>query len=56
MQLIVTVITVVLCAVALMILIVSGPVAESIGKTIGVGDDLVTVWNIAKWPVLAPSW
>ena len=53
MQLIVTVITVVLCALALVILIVSGPVAESIGNTIGVGDDLVTVWNIAKWPVLA---
>ena len=36
-----------------MILIVSGPVAESIGNAIGVGDDLVTVWNIAKWPLLA---
>ena len=45
MQLIVTVITVVLCAVALVILIVSGPVAEAIGKAIGVGDDLVTVWD-----------
>ena len=38
---------------ALVILIVSGPFAESIGKAIGVGDDLVTIWNIAKWPVLA---
>ena len=55
MQLIVTVVTVVLCAVALVILIVSGPVAESVGKAIGVGDDLLTVWNIAKWPVLALS-
>ncbi len=53
MQLIVTVTTVLLCALALLILIVSGPVAESIGNVIGVGDDLVTVWNIAKWPLLA---
>ena len=53
MQVIVTVITVTLCAVALVILIVSGPLAESIGQAIGVGDNLVTVWNIAKWPLLA---
>ncbi len=53
MQLIVTVTTVVLCALSLVILIVSGPVAKSIGDTIGVGNDLVTVWGIAKWPVLA---
>ena len=53
MQVIVTVTTVLLCALALVILIVSGPVAESIGNVIGVGDNLVTVWNIAKWPVLA---
>ncbi len=53
MQLVVTVTTVVLCAAALVILIVSGPVAESVGRSIGVGDNLVTVWNYAKWPVLA---
>ena len=53
MQLIVTVISVTLCAVALVILVVSGPVAEAIGKAIGVGDDLVAVWDYAKWPVLA---
>jgi membrane protein len=53
MQLVLTVTTVLLCAVALVILIVSGPVAESIGAAIGVGDDLVVVWGWAKWPVLA---
>ncbi len=53
MQLIVTVTTVLLCAVALVILIVSGPVAESVGNTIGVGNDLVVIWGYAKWPVLA---
>ena len=38
---------------ALVILIVSGPVAESVGNAIGVGDDLVMIWDWAKWPVLA---
>ena len=53
MQVIVTVINVVLCAAALLILIISGPVAEAVGSAIGVGDDLVVIWNWAKWPVLA---
>jgi membrane protein len=53
MQLVVTVVTVVLCAVALVILVVSGPVTESIGQAIGVGSDLQDVWDVAKWPVLA---
>ncbi len=53
MQIFVTVTNVVLCATALVILIVSGPVAKSIGNVIGVGDDLVTIWDWAKWPVLA---
>jgi membrane protein len=53
MQLFITLVTVVLCAVALVILIVSGPVAKSVGKTIGVGNDLVSIWGYAKWPVLA---
>ena len=53
MQLIVTISTVLLSAVALVILIVSGPVAESVGNAVGVGDDLVVVWGWAKWPVLA---
>jgi len=53
MQILVTVTNVVLCAAALVILIVSGPVAEAVGNAIGVGDDLVLIWGWAKWPVLA---
>ncbi len=51
-QLVVTVVSVALVAVALVILVVSGPVAQAIGEAIGIGDDLVTVWGYAKWPVL----
>jgi len=53
MQLGVTLVTLVLCAVALVILVVSGPVAQAVGDTVGLGDDAVAAWNIAKWPVLA---
>jgi membrane protein len=52
MQLVVTVIAVVLAALALIILVVSGPVATSIGNTIGLGSTALTLWNIIKWPVL----
>ncbi|MEO5651917.1 MAG: YihY/virulence factor BrkB family protein [Marmoricola sp.] len=53
MQLYVTLVTVVLCALALVILIVSGPVATAVGNAIGIGDNLLLAWNYAKWPVLA---
>ncbi len=52
-MLLLTLVAVVLAALALLMLIVSGPVAESIGNVIGLGDTAVTVWSIVKWPVLA---
>jgi len=52
-MLVLTLIAVLLAAVALLMLIVSGPVAESIGNVLGIGDTALTVWSIAKWPVLA---
>jgi membrane protein len=52
-MLLLTLIAVTLAAIALLLLIVSGPVAESIGNVIGLGDSALTVWSIAKWPVLA---
>jgi membrane protein len=33
-------------------LVVSGSVAQAIGNTIGLGSTAVSVWNIAKWPVM----
>jgi membrane protein len=53
LQLVITVITVVLCVVGLVILLVSGPVAKSVGDAMGIGDTGVQVWNVAKWPALA---
>ena len=42
-----------LSALVLAMLVVSGPLAKSIGDAIGLGDAAVTVWSIAKWPLLA---
>ena len=52
-MLLLTLVAVLLAAVALLLLIVSGPVAESIGNVIGLGDAALTAWKVAKWPVLA---
>jgi len=46
------VVLVVLGAITMIGLVVTGPVAQSIGDVLGVGDSAVTVWEIAKWPVL----
>jgi membrane protein len=51
-NLLLTVVLVVLTAIALAMLVLTGGVAEAVGKALGVGDTFVLVWNIAKWPVL----
>jgi membrane protein len=44
---------VVLAALMLVMLVVSGPIAGAIGGLIGLDEAAVAAWNIAKWPVLA---
>ena len=51
-MLLVTALLVVLAAITLVGLVVSGPVATAVGNAIGVGSLAVTIWGIAKWPVL----
>jgi membrane protein len=48
----VTLVAILLVGCVLVMLIVSGPLADSIGSVIGLGSQAVTVWNIAKWPVI----
>jgi membrane protein len=52
LTLLVTLVAILLVAVVLVMLIVSGPLADSIGNVIGLGSQAVTAWNIAKWPVI----
>ena len=51
-QLGMTLLIVILLALLLLSLVVTGPVAQAIGDAVGLGDTAVTVWEIAKWPVM----
>lgn len=48
----VTLLSVVIVAVLAAMLVISGPVAEAVGGVLGLGGVFLTVWNIAKWPVI----
>ncbi len=52
LMLLVTLVAVLLVAVVLVMLVISGPLAESIGSVIGLSSQAVTAWNIVKWPVI----
>lgn len=48
----VTALALVLAVIAALMLVVSGGVAESVGRSLGLGHTVVVVWNIVKWPIL----
>jgi membrane protein len=52
LQLAVTLVLVLMAALVVLSLVVTGPVASAIGGAVGLGDAAVTAWNIAKWPVM----
>jgi membrane protein len=52
LQIAITVAMVLLLALVAISIVVTGPLAQSIGDEIGLGDTAVTIWNIAKWPVI----
>ena len=52
LQIVITLIAVILICLVALALVVSGPVAESIGNAIGLGSAAVTAWQFLKWPVL----
>jgi membrane protein len=53
MQLVVTTIMILLLAICAIAVVVTGPVAEQVGNVVGVGSAAVTVFDIAKWPLIA---
>ncbi|ROR80455.1 membrane protein [Plantibacter flavus] len=54
-QLGVTLVVLLVISVIALALIVSGPVAQAIGEAVGLGETGLTVWSIAKWPVMAAA-
>jgi membrane protein len=47
-----TLVLLVLLAVTTLAVVLTGGLAEQVGNLVGLGDTAVTVWNVAKWPVL----
>jgi membrane protein len=52
LQILVTLVMVLLVAVTVLALVVTGPLASAVGDAVGLGSTAVTIWDIAKWPVL----
>jgi len=52
-QVLITLGCIVLLAAVALALVVTGPVTQAIGDALGIGDTALTVWDIAKWPVMA---
>jgi membrane protein len=52
LQVVVTLTLLILAALVLMALVITGPVAHSVGSKVGLGSAGVTIYNIAKWPLM----
>jgi membrane protein len=48
----VTVVLMIMAVVSALIVVFTGGLARQVGTALGVGDTALTVWSIAKWPVL----
>lgn len=48
----ITLLMLVLLAVSAVAVVFTGPLAQRAGDVVGLGDTAVTIWSIAKWPVL----
>jgi membrane protein len=53
LQMLTTLVTVLLVAIVLVALIVTGPLARGVGEAIGLGSTVVTIYDYAKWPIMA---
>ena len=51
-QVLVALVMILMLALVLIAIVLTGPLAESVGGEIGVSDAAVTIWNYAKWPAL----
>src|SRR4051812_14591510 len=52
LRLVVTVVMLILLAASALAVVLTGPLARSVGDVVGLGSTFVTVWGIAKWPLL----
>src|SRR5699024_8177311 len=50
-MLLITVVTLIVMAALGLLLVLSGPIAKSLGELIGMGPTALLLWNVVKWPV-----
>jgi membrane protein len=51
-QLIIAVLVFVLVAIAVVVVLLSAPVAQAVGTALGLGETVLVVWSILRWPTL----
>src|SRR3954463_4134495 len=52
LQLAVTLVIILLAALVVLGLILSGPIVSALGSALGVSDTVLTIWRFAKWPAM----
>lgn len=52
LQLLLTLGAALMAALVLLALVLTGPIVSAVAGPVGIGDQAVSVWNIAKWPVM----
>ena len=53
LQMLVTLAMVILMAIVALGLVLTGPIVEAVAEPIGLSSTATTIWDLAKWPVLA---
>jgi membrane protein len=52
LQILITLVMILLLAAVLLAVVLTGPVVDAVAGPLGIGSTAVTIWNIAKWPVM----
>jgi membrane protein len=52
LQILVTLVMLVMLALVAVALVLTGPIVTAVAGPLGIGSTAVSIWNIAKWPVL----
>jgi len=52
LQLLVTLVIIVLAALVVLALILSGPIVGALGSALGISGSVLTIWRFAKWPAM----
>ncbi len=52
LQILVTLVMIIMLALVALALVLTGPIVDAVAGPVGLGSTAVSIWNIAKWPVL----